>query len=1116
MPIHLHRGLRADTLADELAAQLATTPGDPMVPDIIAVPTRGVERFLAQRLALHLGATPGATDGVCANVTFPSPREVLESALGTAGRGSPWTQPQLTWAVAAELPPLLLQPEFTAVAHHLAGPRGAPAPGRLFDTANRIAGLLERYDHERPELVAGWASPSVPGSVPPEHLWQVLLWRALVSAHGPAPAMELDAACDQLRAEPGRADLPGTVSLFGPTRLSSRALTILQAIAAHREVHIWLLDPAPMSWANAPKSSGDPTRPRWDSSWVALPANGAGSPLLASLGRDFAELGVRLRERATTDVVHGGGLPVVAGLLGRVQSDIAADRRPTRPGTLPDSTDSSLVLHSCYGADRQVDVVREVVLQLLAGDPTLQPRDILVMTPDLETFGPLFAAAFDFEPGPGGHGSIVALRARIADRTPEQGNQVLVALLAILELLRGRVTIGELLDLAALPAVSQRFRFSEDDLIRAGELAEAAGVRWGLGPDTRSRYQLGWVATGTWTFGLDRLLLGVALSEAELVNFGGTLPLDDVASTDIELLGRLHRLVWVLTQAEAFQAQPHSLAAWTEWLLAVLLDLTATTSGEAWMTTNALAAVQAPLRAAGPVNAGEVILEAADIRSMLGAAVAARPTRSNFRTGGLTLSGMAPMRSVPHRVIILAGMDDGVFPRAAGPDGDDILAAAPRIGERDARSEERQLFLDAVMAAQDHLVITYCGRDERTNEPRPPCVPVGELIDAIKLMVEGTELPQHVLVEHPLQPFDPRNFTTGALVPGVPFSHDTAALQGAIALLGARRQPPAFLAGPLAPIEISELALADLANFLGDPVAGFLRQRLGLPTFGDEEPPDERLPVELSGLANWQIGDRLLSAVLRGVSPDSLAAVEPLRGTLPPGLLGKSELVRLGHEVDELAGSVSRWLCPPATTTRVSLSVSGILLHGAVADCHSPGVIPDVDALVVRSSYSRFKPSAQVQLWVQLLAAAAAQPARRWAAVLQARDRAACMVAPAAPESMRHLKALVAMYAVALQEPLPLPPRSAYHYAVARSHRASPEKAMAAARRQGWQKYGDVRSAAVQLVWRDAADLADLCQEPRVGENHPGESERFAILARNLWDPILEAQGKAMAWAVSE
>ena len=121
----------------------------------------------------------------------------------------------------------------------------------------------------------------------------------------------------------------------------------------------------------------------------------------------------------------------------------------------------------------------------------------------------------------------------------------------------------------------------------------------------------------------------------------------------------------------------------------------------------------------------------ADVRALLADRLRGRPTRANFRTGHLTICTLVPMRSVPHRVVCLLGLDDGVFPRHVERDGDDLIVADPQVGDNDARTEDRQLLLDALLAATDRLVITYTARDERTNLVRPPAVPLGELLDVI-------------------------------------------------------------------------------------------------------------------------------------------------------------------------------------------------------------------------------------------------------------------------------------------------------------------------------------------------------------------------------------------------
>ena len=81
-------------------------------------------------------------------------------------------------------------------------------------------------------------------------------------------------------------------------------------------------------------------------------------------------------------------------LLTWLQADIAGNST-VDPAERPlDTDDHSVQVHACHGRARQVEVLREVLLGLLADDPTLEPRDILVMCPDIETYAPLVEAAF--------------------------------------------------------------------------------------------------------------------------------------------------------------------------------------------------------------------------------------------------------------------------------------------------------------------------------------------------------------------------------------------------------------------------------------------------------------------------------------------------------------------------------------------------------------------------------------------------------------------------------------------------------------------------------------------------------------------------------------------------
>ena len=294
-----------------------------------------------------------------------------------------------------------------------------------------------------------------------------------------------------------------------------------------------------------------------------------------------------------------------------------------------------------------------------------------------------------------------------------------------------------------------------------------------------------------------------------------------------------------------------------------------------------------------------------DVRALLDRHLAGRPTRANFRTGTLTVCTMVPMRSVPHRVVCLVGLDDGVFPRIGLVDGDDVLARDPMTGERDVRSEDRQLLLDAVMAATEKLVITYTGADEHTGQGRPPAVPLLELLDALD-QTTTEPVRRRIVVRQPLQPFDIRNVTPGALGVPTPFTFDSTALVAAEAAAGKRDPRPAFIGTRLPEQPSGDVALADLLAFFKDPVKGFFRAlEFTLPA--DVDGVDDAMPVEIDALQNWTVGDRLLHDMLRGMDPGRALEAEWRRGTLPPGQLGWRVAREIRAHANEVASVASRY-----------------------------------------------------------------------------------------------------------------------------------------------------------------------------------------------------------------
>lgn len=1117
MSLQIHRAERADRLVDALSDMLAAPLDDPFATEIVSVPTPGVERWLSQRLSVRLGASPGRADGVCAGVEFPSSGRLINRVLaGTAPTETepdPWRPQRAVWPLLRVIDACRGEAWADVLWTYLGARsndgQGDVRRGRRWSTAHHLAQLFARYAATRPTMVEHWRIgldfDADGRPLPKERAWQAELWRRLrAELDVPGPVERLAAVLPLVAAGPVT-DLPPRISLFGATRFDPDHLRVLSALSAHHDVHLWLPHPSPDLWrrlAGRLTSAPVPVRRREDHTEDEVRHR-----LLAYLGRDTRELQLTLAAAGVTEDHHHPDLVArPSTLLGRLQGELAADAAPPSTSELPElaSDDRSVQFHASHGPDRQVEVLRELLVGLLADDPTLEPRDIIVMCPDIEAYAPLVAAAFgldtpETEAEHPGH----RLRVRLADRSLRQTNPLLAIVARLVSLAESRMEASVLLDLCAAPPVARKFGFRVDDLERMHDLVLGSGVRWGLDAAHRTRFGMGDFSQNTWVAGLERMLLGVAMDETDGHFIGTTLPLDDVDSADVDLVGRLAECVGRVSGFIEACGSRRSLGAWVELFQQTLELLTAVSATDRWQLAHAYAELGRLAEDADDQVAGaSTELGLAEMSALLAETFRGRPTRANFRTGTLTMCTMMPMRSVPHRVVCLLGLDDGIFPRPARLDGDDITETDPWVGDRNVRSEDRQLLLDAIMSAQERLLVIYAGMDPRSGKPTTPAVPVSELLAALGRTVRttGEETVAEVLtLRHPLQPFDGRNFVPGKLAQtGGAFSFDRASLRGVqVATRPSVVDSSTAPASALAPLRADWTpTLADLLRFLGHPLRALLRDRAGLSNWREED-TDEQIPVDLNGLERWQIGDRLLRQHLQGQPLDTLVGAEWRRGSLPPRVFGQRTIAGVHQGVADLAAAASPYLVGPPERYDVVVNLGTERLTGSV-----PRVFGEA---VVRVGYSRLAAKARLQSWVELLALTASHPGRDWRAVTIGTGGQSVLGPVPSTWARAVLADLVDLQRTGLVEPIPFAPKTSAEYArIARLER--PMEPFLKSLGKTWDSE---RDETYEQFFGAKVTLATLMAQPSLPSEVRGtfgEPSRFGTLARRVFQLLMTSE----------
>jgi exodeoxyribonuclease V gamma subunit len=701
------------------------------------------------------------------------------------------------------------------------------------------------------------------------------------------------------------------------------------------------------------------------------------------------------------------------------------------------------------------------------------------------------------------------LRYRIADRSVRAVNPLLAALSAVLDLVVGRFEAPAVLDLLGSPALRERFRLDDDRLSEIADWVDQTNVRWGLDPDHREPFGVPPAVTAnTWRAGLDRLLVGAAVADEGTVGFGDLAP-EGIEGDQLNAAGALAEVVWRLGLLADEVGRPRPLGAWIDLLSIAVDDLFAVSREDTWQL-DALRRILGELRLSSRRDGidATVDLTFADLRVALRDALGGSPGRPDFFRGGITFSSLTPFRWVPHRVVCLLGLDQSSLGAGAN-EGDDLLALAPVLGDRDARAELRQSLLELVLATGDHLVVLRDGHDVKTNRPIPQATVVAELVDAVLAVVHPDEreaFADRLELHHPRQSFDRRDFVVGALVPAKVWSFDEGAFAGAEARARRSSEVVPFVAAPLVSEPTTTIELADLHAVLARPVRAFVERRLGARFPREDDPARSVLPVAPSGLELWAIGDDLLDHLLAGGSAQEWQRVERRRGRIPPGVLGDRALDQCTAEVEAMVAAADARGVRFGAPDRVPIDLllpDGTRVVGVVEDR-----LAETTPGPVRIEYARPKEHHQLAAWIDLMVLTAIEPSRRWRALSIHRAESSkkkgspptvrdVVVAADDPDRRRRLsfEALgiaVDLYRRALTEPLPL------------FRHLSPAVAAGTAKPSLWggaffRSYGgDLHDPEVALTY-DGHDHASVMAIPRRPDDPDGPPGRVETYALQLW-----------------
>ena len=1154
---------RMEDLRKTAVSWVCKHPLAPLENETFIVQSNGMAQWLKLALAENEGC------GISAAVSFQLPARFLWQAyravLGDDGipLESPYDKERLKWRLMRLLPLLSAEKSFSPLSRFLSDD---PDLRKQYQLACRLADLYDQYQVYRADWLEDWTlgrdqlqnAYGKPDPLPPGHRWQAELWRRIQSD---VPASERDTSRSSLhrqflayaRVLSKRPDsLPRRVMVFGISTLPKQALEALHALSRHAQVLFFVHNPCRHYWADIiedrdllrieqARHAGKGTilkdmRPESLHQHV--------NPLLASWGkqgRDYIGLLYEFDQPETyrnsfgqidlfDDFVPEGRK---ATLLQQVQQAILElDPLPgvsrNKGEIFPD--DRSISFQLAYSRQREVEILRDQLLDLFNGNKGLTPKDIIVMAPDVNAYTPHIESVFGNVPRQDSR----FIPFTIADRPDRAGLSLLQALEKLLQLPGSRMAQSDLMDLLQVPAFRDRFGLGENDVRQLQLWIDGAGIRWGLDEEQRTAFDLPpGLEQNTWAFGLKRMILGYAVGAGE--PWRDIEPYDEVGGLEAALMGPLHTILDRLEKHRRILDKPASPKDWIARIVALMNDFFLPATREDQLTRHLMDMVLEDWQNACCDAGMEDPLTLPVVRDVVLGAMKDAGLSQRFLAGMVNFCTLMPMRAIPFKVICLLGMNDGEYPRGIHPMDFDLMAAPGRYrpGDRSHREDDRYLFLEALLSAREKFYISYIARNVRDNSERMPSVLVSQLRDylaggwRVEAALTGgdatgdtRDLLDQLTCLHPLQPFSKAYF-----LPGGPRDLFTYAREWREMLASGENRPDQDGLSP-AHVE-SRPGLTQLIRFLKNPVKIFFNERLNVYFDDAGVVSHDREPFALDGLAPFNLGNTLLNAGLATPASESVEAINRAArrlqrtGELPSGGFGQLSAEKLTEPVLRMLehhhGLAARYPhpCSPLEIG-IPIDIEGCdweMLEDWLDGLRGAG--PGLSAATKPAAYARWefypkdildakkrvtRPDSLVSLWVKHLAGCAGGLALT--SILVAPDGPAQLPPLDQGRAGEWLAEILATWWKGLSQPLPVTAKTALAYVktlISNEGEDARPKAWEAARRayegDGYQFPGELGYGDGVYLERCYPDFDSLWQ---------ADNGLFEILAEKLYGPLME------------
>lgn len=944
---------------------------DPFSQETILIQSLGMMQWLKMAIAEHIG--------VSGHIDFVYPTSFVwkqyRALLPEVPEKDVFSRYQMLWRLMRLLPEQIEQPALSPLKTYLAGSDQL----KLYQLSDKIADLFDQYLVYRPEWLLAWENNNdqqiideIESSITfkqknPENLsevvhWQGVLWNALVKdisgnkednsqekdsdkkkkeLHRAALQKEYLAKLEKL-SEQDKAKLPKRIFVFGMSSIPAMQLKMLTKLSEYCTIHLFFTNPSQSYW-------GDQQDERVLEKLALeqpillddIQQYTQGNMLLSIWGKQGKECFNLLEE-----IGEGGNIISMfepysdkQNLLAQIKQSVFEFHNEL--DYQPFEQDYSVQIHACHSKMREVEVLHNRLLSWFEQDPTLTPKDIIVLSPDVDGYAPYINAVFSrYDKQDPRH-----IPFALSDQKISQIDPVIASFLTLLDFKEKVFSVDEILELLNVESIRQQYNISETEQIMLREWIISSGIRMGISIDNPQ-----WQNYNSWQNGLNRLLLGNALKE-ENNPWQHILALDESYGLSAEVIGRFAFFMENLTAWQQALKQDHPITEWRGLLSLLLEQFYAndnTQSESVLLIQKAITEITQQIENSQFVENIEIDV----LYQQFDNYFSDHRSNLNFMVGKVNFCTLLPMRAIPFKIVCVLGMNEGEFPRQQSINNFDLMYYHHRKGDRAKRDDDRYLLLEALLSAQEIFYMSYIGQSLIDNQEKLPSILVSQFLDYLK--VSGVDLAVNC---HPMTVFSPENFLHGKR------SYDEEWVK---ALTTSDRKDFLTVLVRDKQERPREISLNDLVAFVQDPVKFFFNRQLGIKFEQYDEQIEPNEIFELSALERYQLRDQLLE--VDKAEQEQFFINAKLKGELPASGFGELSTQMLAESVEPLRIQLADYLHAPKALYEINCQHC-VSLAQETLDVRVQGYIPNFfgNGEVVQWRVGSLKDKYLIQAWIYYL-----------------------------------------------------------------------------------------------------------------------------------------------------